>query len=152
MARDYFAAPWPETKPNLPFRQLSMLVTEAGQQIVQSDSIMRYLAQRLGMTSADPLRATAIDEIFKGPQELFFPLNPTVNFFTGDKFRESREALLKTLGARLEDFERLLSRYDGPFSSTRIQSTAILGFSTMSIWRIFWTKMSSPPFQRRRSS
>ena len=76
MARDYFAAPWPETKPNLPFRQLSMLVTEAGQQIVQSDSIMRYLAQRLGMKSADPLRAAAIHEIFKGSQELFFPPEP----------------------------------------------------------------------------
>ena len=115
MAWDYFAAPCPETKLSLPYRQLPMLVTEADQQIVQSGSIMRYLAQRLGMTSADPLRATAIDEIFKGPQELFFPLNPTVNFFTGDKFRESREALLKTLGARLEDFERLLSCYDSPF-------------------------------------
>ena len=115
MAWDYFGAPWPEVKPNLPFRQLPMLVTEAGEQIVQSGSIMRYLAQRLGMTSADPLRAAAIDEIFEGSQELFFPLNPTVNFFTGDKFRESREAFLKTLEARLEDFERLLSRHDGPF-------------------------------------
>ncbi len=38
-----------------------------------------------------------------------------MNFFTGDKFRESREALLKTLEARLEDFERLLTRNDGPF-------------------------------------
>ena len=38
-----------------------------------------------------------------------------MNFFTGDKFRESREALLKTLEARLEDFERLLTRDDGPF-------------------------------------
>ena len=152
MAWDYFGAPWPEVKPDLPFRQLPMLVTEAGERIVQSGSIMRYLAQRLGMTSADPLRAAAIDEIFEGSQELFFPLNPTVNFFTGDKFRESREALLKTLGARLEDFERLLSRYDGPFSSTRIQSTAILGFSTMSIWRIFWTKMSLPPFRGCRTS
>ena len=34
MAWDYFGAPWPETKPSLPFRQLPMLVTEAGQQIV----------------------------------------------------------------------------------------------------------------------
>ncbi len=115
MAWDYFGAPWPEVKPDLPFRQLPMLVTEAGERIVQSGSIMRYLAQRLGMTSADPLRAAAIDEIFEGSQELFFPLNPTVNFFTGDKFCESREALLKTLEARLEDFERLLGRHGGPF-------------------------------------
>jgi len=115
MAWEYFGAPWPEAKPNLPFRQLPMLVTETGQQIVQSGSIMRYLAQRLELTSSDPLRAAAIDEIFEGSQELFFPLNPTINFFTGDKFRESREALLKTLATRLEDFERLLGRHDGAF-------------------------------------
>ena len=59
--------------------------------------------------------AAAIDEVFEGSQELFFPLNPTVNFFTGDKFRDSREALLKTLETRLEDFERLLGRHDGAF-------------------------------------
>lgn len=115
MAWEYFGAPWPEAKPSLPFRQLPMLVTETGQQIVQSGSIMRYLAQRLGLTSPDPLRAAAIDEIFEGSQELFFPLNPTVNFFTGDKFRESQEALLKTLETRLADFERLLGRHDGAF-------------------------------------
>lgn len=115
MAWDYFSAPWPEVKLDLPFRQLPMLVNEADERIVQSGSIIRYLAQRLDMTSADPLRAAAIDEIFEGSQELLFPLNPTVNFFTGDKFRESRGTLLKTLEARLEDFERLLGRHDGPF-------------------------------------
>ena len=76
---------------------------------------MRYLAERLDLTSTDPLHAAAIDEVFEGSQELFFPLNPTVNFFTGDKFRESREALLKTFETRLEDLERLLGRHDGPF-------------------------------------
>ena len=106
--------PW--LKAGLPFRQLPMLVTETGQQIVQSGSIMRYLAARLDLTSPDPLHAAAIDEVFEGSQELFFPLNPTVNFFTGDKFRDrSREALLKTLETRLEDFERLLGRHDGAF-------------------------------------
>ena len=115
MAWEYFGVPWPEAKPGLPFRQLPMLVTETGQQIVQSGSIMRYLAARLDLTSPDPLHAAAIDEVFEGSQELFFPLNPTVNFFTGDKFRDSREALLKTLETRLEDFERLLGRHDGAF-------------------------------------
>lgn len=115
MAWDYFGAPWPDTKLSLPFRQLPMLVTESGQQIVQSGTIIRYLAERPDLTSIDPPHAAAIDEVFEGSQELFFPLNPTVNFFTGDKFRESREALLKTLETRLEDFERLLSHHDGPF-------------------------------------
>ena len=56
MAWDYFGVPWPEAKPGLPFRQLPMLVTETGQQIVQSGSIMRYLAARLDLTS--PTRFT----------------------------------------------------------------------------------------------
>ena len=115
MAWAHFGEPWPETKPRLPFRQLPMLVTETGQQIVQSGTIMRYLAKQLDLTSGDPRRAAAIDEIFEGAQELFFPLNPTVNFFTGDKFRESREGLLNSLAIRLEDFERLLGRHGGPF-------------------------------------
>ena len=152
MAWERHGVPWPEAKPGLPFRQLPMLVTETGQQIVQSGSIMRYLAARLDLTSPDPLHAAAIDEVFEGSQELFFPLNPTVNFFTGDKFRDSREALLKTLETRLEDFERLLGRHDGAFSLAGSLSIATLACSTISIWRIFLTDRSLRAFRRCRHS
>ena len=115
MAWDYFDRPWAEAKSEATYRQLPMLVTEDGTRITQTGAIMRYLARRLGMMPDDPVMAALADEVFEGAHELFAPLNPVVNFRTGDAFGEARETCLSIVTARFADFERLLARHDGPF-------------------------------------
>ena len=115
MGWEYFGKPWPDAKRGAAFRQLPMLVTEDGTQITQTGAIMRYLASRLDLMPLDPLAAAQADEVFEGAHELFRPLNPPVNFHTGDHFAASREACLPGLHARFADFELLLARHGGPF-------------------------------------
>ena len=115
MGWDYFGKPWAEAKSKATYGQLPMLVTEEGTRITQTGAIMRYLARRLDLMPADPTMAALADEVFEGAHELFMPLNPLVNFKTGDGFREGAEACLAKLNGRFADFERLLARHDGPF-------------------------------------
>ena len=115
MAWDHFGMPWPEAKPQVPFRQLPMLVVDDVHQIAQSGSIMRFLAAHAGMTLADPVKAAQVDSIFEATQELFAPLNPTVNFAVGDDFQTKRTAILGMLGPRMGDFDRIIEGSGGPF-------------------------------------
>jgi len=115
MAWDHFGMPWPEAKPQVPFRQLPMLVVDDVHQIAQSGSIMRFLAGHVGMTLADPVKAAQVDSIFEATQELFAPLNPTVNFAVGDDFQTKRTAILGMLGPRMVDFDRIIEGSGGPF-------------------------------------
>jgi glutathione S-transferase len=115
MAWDHFGMPWPEAKPQVPFRQLPMLVVDDVHQIAQSGSIMRFLAAHAGMTLADPVKAAQVDSIFEATQELFAPLNPTVNFAVGDDFQTKRTTILGMLGPRMGDFDRIIEGSGGPF-------------------------------------
>ena len=115
MAWDHFGMPWPEAKPQVPFRQLPMLVVDDVHQIAQSGSIMRFLAAHAGMTLADQVKAAQVDSIFEATQELFAPLNPTVNFAVGDDFQTKRTAILGMLGPRMGDFDRIIEGSGGQF-------------------------------------
>ena len=99
------------------FRQLPMLVVNGKAQVVQSGAIMRYLASRFNMLPEDLLQRGQVDALFEGAQELFFPLNPTVNFAVGDDFLAKQATLRESLQPRMADFERVLVASGGPFLS-----------------------------------
>lgn len=128
MAWDHFGMPWPEAKPQVPFRQLPMLVVDDVHQIAQSGSIMRFLAAYAGMTLADPVKAAQVDSIFEATQELFAPLNPTVNFAVGDDFQTKRTAILGMLGPRMGDFDRIIEGSGGPFLTGDAPTYCDFGF------------------------
>ena len=116
MAWDYFGEPWAGNKTRAPFRQLPMMVIDGGQQqVAQSGAICRYIAGLTGLAPEDAGLRAEVDSVFEASQEWFFPLNPTVNFAVGDDFAAKREAQLPGLHLRLGDFERYLSRHEGPF-------------------------------------
>ena len=48
-------------------------------------------------------------------QELFMPLNPTVNFATGEKFAKKKEDMIPFLISRFEDLEKALKETDKKF-------------------------------------
>ena len=116
MAWDYFGKPWAEVKPDIAFNQLPGLVVNDTDLIWQSGSIVRYLAPLTNTKPFDPVTSGLCDAIFESTQELFFPMNPTINVWTGEQFQVGKEKALALLPAYLANFERQLKeRAGGPF-------------------------------------
>jgi len=116
MSWEYFEKPWDVVKPDVPFGQLPLLVTKNGNQIAQSGSIIRYIARIANMIPSNHEIAAKADSIFETAHEMFFPLNPTINFATGSAFEEAKISILSNVQSRLENFERLLSASpEGPY-------------------------------------
>lgn len=116
MAWEYFGQPWSEVKTSVAYRQLPMLVVDNDTRICQSGAITRFLAQLTGLQPEDPLMRGEVDALYETSQEMFMPLNPTINFAVGEKFESMRSELLEQIQPRLADFERLLNaKPDMPF-------------------------------------
>ena len=108
MSWDYFDDDWEMVKPTIPFQQLPILIVDGEHQIAQSTSIMRFLQRLAGMEPQDPVVAAKADAILESAQELFRPLNPTVNFAVGEDFESKKESMLPELSSRFADLERAL--------------------------------------------
>ena len=102
MAWDFYGKPWPEAKPEVAFGQLPVLVVDGHTHIWQSGAITRYVATLTGTMPNDPLLAAQVDSVFDSTQELFPPLNPTVNVTAGEK---------DVLTKRADEAGRSLSEY-----------------------------------------
>jgi len=108
MGWDYFGQPWSEVKSSVLYRQLPLLVVNESTEIFQSGAITRYLAGLTGLRPDDALLLAEVDALYEASQELFSPLNPTINFAVGEKFLSMRINLIEQLTPRFEDFERIL--------------------------------------------
>ena len=108
MSWEYFDDEWENVKPTIPFKQLPILVVDDEHQIAQSTTIMRFLQKLADIEPQDPIDAAKADVILESAQELFRPLNPTVNFALGEDFESKRESMLPDLSSRFADLERAL--------------------------------------------
>ena len=90
MSWDYYDKEWSEVKPNIPFKQLPMLVVDKEHEICQSIAIMTFIEYLAGINITDPILNAKANAITHSAQELFMPLNPTVNFAIGEKFIKKR--------------------------------------------------------------
>ena len=115
MSWDHFDDVWSKVKPIIPFQQLPMMEVEDGTQICQSIAILQYIENRSGLSISDPIKAAEAMAILQSAQELFAPLNPTVNFATGDDFLTKRDAMREGLKSRFADLARCLEKYDGKY-------------------------------------
>ena len=113
MSWEYFDKPWNEVKPNIPFGQLPLLITENDGQIAQSGSIVRFIAYKANMLPSDSNLAAKIDSIFETAHEMFFPLNPTVNFAVGRAYEEAKNTIIDNVNSRLVNFEDILNDTSG---------------------------------------
>ena len=68
----------------------------------------QYIENRSGLSISDPIKAAEAMAILQSAQELFAPLNPTVNFATGDDFLTKRDAMREGLKSRFADLARCL--------------------------------------------
>ena len=115
MSWDYYDKEWSEVKPNIPFKQLPMLVIDKKHEICQSMAIMTFIENLAGINITDPILNAKANAIMQSAQELFMPLNPTVNFATGEKFAKKKEDMTPFLISRFEDLEKALKETDKKF-------------------------------------
>ena len=115
MSWDHFEDVWPNVKSKIPFQQLPMMEAEDGTQICQSIAILQYIENRSGLAINDPVKAAEAMAILQSSQELFAPLNPTINFATGDDFIAKRDTMRGGLNNRFADLSRCLENYEVKF-------------------------------------
>lgn len=115
MSWDYYDKAWAEAKSLVPFKQLPMLVIDDQHEICQSVAIMKYVEIQAGINITNPVEAAKADAILQSAQELFFPLNPTVNFAVGDDFTNKRDEMMPALISRFEDLDRALKMNNETF-------------------------------------
>ena len=131
MAWEHFGDQWAKIKPNVPFKQLPILELDSGTQIGQSIAILDYIEAIAGLTIADPEKAAEASAVLQSSQELFAPLNPTVNFAVGEDFKAKRDAMRSDLEGRFFDLERYLNKYDGKYFVDVAQTHNIAPFTNL---------------------
>ena len=115
MSWDYYGEQWSEIKSKVPFRQLPMLVVDQKHEICQSIAILTFIEKIAGINISDPILNAKANAVMQSAQELFMPLNPTINFAVGDSFKKKREDMMPFLNTRFEDLERALKINDSKF-------------------------------------
>ena len=109
MSWDYYDDEWKSVKPKITFKQLPVLIVNNEYEIAQSLAILSYIEKIAGIDVGDPITLAKADAISYGAQELFSPLNPTVNFATGDDFKSKREEMKSFLLSRFDDLSRVIN-------------------------------------------
>ena len=115
MSWDYFDKEWSDVKPGIPFKQLPMLVIDKKHEICQSLAIMTFVENLAGINITDPILNAKANAIMQSAQELFMPLNPTVNFAIGEKFIKKKDDMMPFLLSRIEDLEKAMKKNDKKF-------------------------------------
>ena len=115
MSWDHFDDEWSNVKPKLAFKQLPMMEVEDGTQICQSIAILQYIENLGGLKISDPVKAAEATAVLQSAQELFAPLNPTVNFAVGQDFINKRDSMRTNLESRFSDLARYLDKHEGRY-------------------------------------
>ena len=88
---------------------------EDGTQICQSIAILQYIENLGGLKISDPVKAAEATAVLQSAQELFAPLNPTVNFAVGQDFKNKRDTMKANLESRFSDLARYLDKHEGRY-------------------------------------
>ena len=115
MSWDHFDDEWSNVKPKLVFKQLPMMEVEDGTQICQSIAVLQYIENLGGLKISNPVKAAEATAVLQSAQELFAPLNPTVNFAVGQDFNNKRDSMRVNLESRFSDLARYLDKYEGTY-------------------------------------
>ena len=90
-------------------------MVDSTHKIGQSIAILSYIEKLAGLDISDPIIAAKSEAVLQSAQELFAPLNPTINFATGDDFLNKRDAMTPFLLSRFDDLSRVISSNEGKF-------------------------------------
>ena len=78
-------------------------------------AIMTFIENLAGINITDPILNAKANAIMQSAQELFMPLNPTVNFAIGEKFIKKKDDMMPFLLSRFEDLEKAMKNNDKKF-------------------------------------
>ena len=92
-----------------------MLVVDQKHEICQSIAILTFIEKIAGINISDPVLNAKANAVMQSAQELFVPLNPTINFAVGDSFKKKREDMMPFLNSRFEDLQRALLDNDNKY-------------------------------------
>ena len=115
MSWDHFDDEWSNVKPKLAFKQLPMMEVEDGTQICQSIAVLQYIENLGGLKISNPVKAAEATAVLQSAQELFAPLNPTLNFAVGQDFKNKRDTMKANLESRFSDLARYLDTHEGRY-------------------------------------
>ena len=115
MSWDYYGKEWSEVKSKVPFKQLPMLVVDQKHEICQSIAIMTFIEKIAGISIVNPILNARANAVMQSAQELFMPLNPTINFSVGDRFNKKRNDMMSFLNSRFDDLNRVLENNEKKF-------------------------------------
>ena len=115
MSWDYYDKEWQEVKPQIPFKQLPMIVVDDEHEICQSIAILNFIQNIAGLKLEDPVKEAKANAILQSAQELFLPLNPAINFAVGEDFAKRREDMLPFLQTRFGELEKIINLNGGRF-------------------------------------
>ena len=116
---DFFGKGWKDgAKAETPFGQLPLLAVDDAPPLAQSGAIMRYISRVLApdLTPKDPMLAAQCDALYEASQELATAptnVNPIVNVFRGDDFKEKKATYFSLAPAKIANLAKALG--DGPF-------------------------------------
>ena len=109
MSWEHYGEDWSITKTRVSFKQLPILIIDDKHEVAQSIAILNYIEKIAEIDIKDQIQSAKADAILQSAQELFAPLNPTVNFAIGENFIEKRDMMKPILMSRFDDFERALN-------------------------------------------
>ena len=85
------------------------MIVDETHEIAQSAAILSYIEKLADLNLPNPMIAAKADAILQSAQELFAPLNPTVNFAIGDDFLTKCNQMTPYLLSRFDYLDRALS-------------------------------------------
>ena len=115
MSWDYYDKEWQEVKPQIPFKQLPMIVVDDKHEICQSIAILKFIENIAGQKLKEPVLDAKANAILQSAQELFLPLNPAINFAVGEDFAKRRDDMLPFLLTRFGELEKIINLNGGKF-------------------------------------
>ena len=83
--------------------------------IYVSIAILTFIEKIAGIEISDPILNAKANAVMQSAQELFMPLNPTINFAVAESFKKKKEDMMLFLNTRFEDLERALRDNDAMF-------------------------------------
>ena len=103
-----------EVQPSFRFHALPVLEID-GQQITQSNSILRHVGKLAGLYPTDDLQALCCDETMDAVEDLSHAIGKTF-FLKGDEMKQAREDLVKgRLATYIKGLDGLLARGGGQY-------------------------------------
>ena len=112
---DYFGTEkWSDSKKDVPFGKLPILVIDKNTTLWQSGAIMRYLSKETKTMPEDEILKAKVDAVFDNTKDFVYPIDATFGAYADEEFQESKKGLLENLPDLIRPFYQLLEE-NGPF-------------------------------------